>query len=337
MKYRKFGLAALAAVSALALAACSGGGSAPAQDQPADDEVIKIRIQGQPSIAAEPMYLAMENGFFEEEGLEVEVVDLPDAAAAFAALQAGQLELAFSPTIGVLQAARQNLPLVMVAPSDGLNPSSEGVSVDEGRDFTSVGVYVSKASGITDIAGLSDASIAVPELKSQPDATITSVLHEAGHETDSIEWLNLSFVPALDALKNGTLDAAFLVSPYTIEADEAGLTRVMNPSIEFFPPGTATSAWIGTQKWTEENPVAVERFQRAIAKAAAHANDNLTETKEHAIERSGLTVAPEDMPQSYWPTAFDAAQFAEVDEKLVDIGFFEGPIDIDALIAKSAG
>lgn len=337
MKHKKFGLAALAAISVFALAACSGGANSAGKDQPGDDEVIKIRIQGQPSIAAEPMYIALEEGYFEEEGLEVEVVDLPDAAAAFAALQAGQLELGFSPTIGVLQAARQNLPLVLVAPSDGLNPDSEGLPVDEAKNFTSSGVYVSAESGITDISGLAGASIAVPELKSQPDATITSVLQEAGHKTDGIEWLNLSFVPALDALKNGTLDAAFLVSPYTLEADGAGLKRVMNPSVEFFPAGSATSAWVGTQKWATENPVAVERFQRALAKAAESANENLTQTKEHAIARSSLTVKPEDMPQSYWPSTFDQAQLADVDKKLMNIGFFDQPLDINTVLIPSAG
>lgn len=338
MKIRKFGLAALAAVAAVSLAACSSPATAPAEgDQPAADDVITLRVQAQPSIAAEPMYLGIEKGFFEEEGLQIEIVDIPDAASAFAALQSNQLELAFAPTISVLQATRQNLPLTMVAPSDGLNPASAGLPVDEARNFTSSGVYVSKESGITDIKGLAGASIAVPELKSQPDGTITSVLHEADIETDGIQWQNLGFVPAVAALKDGTLDAAFLVSPYTIEADQAGLIRVMNPSVEFFPPGSATTAWVGTQSWVDANPEAVARFQRAIAKSAAWANENLTATQEHVIERSGLTITPADMPKSYWPTEFSLDDLETVDGKLVAIGFFEGPADINKLVAASAG
>lgn len=338
MKIRKFGLAALAAVAAVTLASCSSQASSgdSGGEQPAADEVIKLRVQSQASIAAEPLFIGMEEGFFEEEGLEIEIVDIPDAATAFSALQSNQLDLAFAPTISVLQASRQNMPLVMVAPSDGLNPDSAGLPVDEARNFTSSGVYVSKVSGITDIAGLAGASIAVPELKSQPDGTITSVLHEAGIETDDIQWQNLGFVPAVAALKDGTLDAAFLVSPYTIEADQAGLKRVMNPSVEFFPPGSATTAWVGTQSWVDGNSEAVARFQRAIAKSAAWANENLTATQEHVIARADLTITPADMPKSYWPTEFKMDDLKTVDQKLVDIGFFDGPADLEKLVAPNA-
>ncbi len=339
MKIRKIGLAGLAAIAAVTLAACSSPAPSPSDggDQPAADEVITLRVQAQPSISAEPLYLGIEQGFFEEEGIEIEIVDIPDAAAGFAAIQSDQLDLAFATAISVMQATRQNLPLVMVAPSDGLNPASEGLPVEEARNYTSVGLYVSQQSGITDISGLAGASIAVPDLKSQADGTITSVLHEAGIETDGIQWQSLGFVPSVAALKDGTLDAAFLVAPFSIEADQAGLKRVMNPSVEFFPPGTVTSAWIGTESWVENNPEAVARFQRAIAKSAAWANENLTATQEHAIERSGLTMTADEMPKSYWPTEFNLDDLRTVDEKLVAIGFFESPIDVDKLVASSAG
>ncbi|QBE49299.1 ABC transporter substrate-binding protein [Leucobacter triazinivorans] len=336
MKIRNLGLLGLAAAAVVSLVACSsdapsGGSSAAGADGP-----IKIRVQSQASIAAEPLYLGVEQGFFEEEGLDVEIVDLPDLSSAIAALQAGKLELAFTPTIGALQMARQNVPVTLIAPSDGINPVAAEAPLEEQRNYTSVGVYTSAASGIDNIEGLAGASIAVPELKAQADATITSVLQEADVETDEIEWLNLGFVPALEALKNDQVDAAFLVSPYSIEADAAGLKRIMNPSAVFFPQGSATSAWAASQSWAQENPEAVARFQRAIAKSAEWANENLEATQQHAIDRSGLKLTPEQMPQSYWPHAIDQAQLEEVDDKLVAIGFFDDAIDVSTILTPVA-
>lgn len=334
MKIRKLGLLGLAASAAIVLAGCT---SAPAESGQAttDDAPITLRVQAQNSIAAEPLYLGVEMGLFEDEGLDVEIVELPDIAAAVAALQAKKLELAFVPTISALQMARQNVPITMIAAADGINPKAAEAAPEDARNFTSVGVYTSKASGIDDIAGLAGAKIAVPELKGQADGTITSVLHEAGVETDGIEWLNLGFVPALEALKSDQIDAAFLVSPFALEADAAGLTRVMNPSVEFFPQGSATTSWSASASWAEQNPEAVERFQRAIAKAAAYANENLDEVKQHVIDRAGLKLTPADMPQSYWPSEIDPAQLKEVDQKLVDIGFFDEPVDIDRILKAS--
>lgn len=329
MKIRKLGLMGLAAAAVVSLAACSS--SAPSAES-ADGGLITLRVQAQASIAAEPLYMGIEEGFFEEEGLEIEIVDLPDPAAAIAALQSNKLELAFVPSITALQMARQNVPVTLIAPSDGINPDAAAAPAEEQRDYTSAGVYTSAASGIKDISGLAGAKIAVPDLKSQPDGTITSVLSEAGIETDNIEWLNLGFVPALTALKDDQIDAAFLVSPFSLEADAAGLNRIMNPSVEFFPPGTATSAWMASQSWVDANPEAVEKFQRAIAKSAEWSNENLDRVKQHAIDRSGLELTPADMPQSYWPSAIDAKQLAEVDKKLTDIGFFTDSIDVDSVL-----
>lgn len=335
MKICKLGLIGLAAAAVVSLAACSSGASGGGEEA-ADDGPIKIRVQSQASIAAEPLYMGIEQGIFEDEGLDVEVVELPDLPAATAALQSGKLELAFVPTISALQMARQNVGITMIAAADGVNPAAADAPREEQRDYTSSGVYASKGSGITDLEGLEGASISVPELKGQPDGTITSVLHEAGVDTADIEWLKLGFQPALDSLKADQIDAAFLVSPFTLQADEAGLERVMNPSVEFFPKGSATTSWAGSSDWVEENPEAVERFQRAIAQANEWANDNIDDVKQHAIDRAGLKLTPADMPQSYWPASVDPDQLAEVDEKLVAIDFFPEEIDVDTILAAPA-
>lgn len=341
MKIRTLALGGLAAAAALSLVACSaspGASDAAADTDAAGTEApVTLRVQAQNSIAAEPLYMGIEEGFFAEEGLEIEVVDLPDIAAATAALQANKLELAFVPTISALQMARQDVPITLIAASDGINPAAQDASLEEQRDYTSVGVYTSPGSGITDIEGLAGAKIAVPELKGQPDGTITSVLHEAGVDTTGIEWMNLGFVPALEALKGDQIDAAFLVSPFSLEADAEGMARVMNPSVDFYPRGSATTGWAASDSWADENAETVAKFQRAIAKSAEWAIDNLEQTKEHVIERAGLKISPDDMPQSYWPAEIDADQLAEVDQKLVDIGFFDDPIDVADILTPAAG
>nr|WP_274964043.1 ABC transporter substrate-binding protein [Bifidobacterium tibiigranuli] len=331
---RRIFITAIAAAASISLAACGGSSSSSASSS--GTKTVTIRVQSESSIAAEPLYLGVEHGFFKAEGLDVKIVDLPDVSSAIAATQSGNLELAFDTTIGVLQSARQGIKLTMVAPSDGINPKAADAPLDQQRNYTSVGVYTSKGSGITDMKGLKNATIAVPQLKAQPDATITSVLHEAGVDTKGIKWLSLGFVPALTALKSNQVDAAFLASPFTLQADQAGLKRVMNPSAVFFPKGSATSAWVASQSWAKKNPDTVKRFQRAIAKSAQYANDHIDEAKAHVIKRTGSKVDPKDMPHSYWPSTIDKGQLTQVDQKLVDIGFFPKPINTSTLITPPA-
>lgn len=335
MKIRKLGLLGLAAVAAISLAACSSGSPTSGGDANTDGP-ITLRVQSQASIAAEPMYMGIEKGFFTDEGLEVKVEEIPDLPAAVAALQAGKLDFAFVPTISALTMTRQNVPLTLVTAADGINPAAADAPRDEQRNFTSAGVYASKASGIHELKDFAGKKIAVPELKGQPDGTITSVLHEAGVDTSGIEWIKLGFQPALDALKADQIDAAFLVSPFTIEADNSGLERVMNPSVEFFPKGSATTSWAANSDWAKKNPETVAKFQRAMAKASAWANDNIDEVKQHAIDRAGLKLTPAEMPQSYWPESIDPKQLQEVDDKLTAIKFFDSSIDVTTLLAAPA-
>jgi ABC-type nitrate/sulfonate/bicarbonate transport system substrate-binding protein len=322
------GFSALAGAAIFALAGCA---PSAAPDASADGPVT-VRVQAQESLATEALYVGVEQGFFEDEGINIEFVDVPDTAAAFAALQSGNLEFAFSPEIGTLQAIRQGLPVSMVAPVDGINPATETAAPEDVRKYTASGVYVSKQSGITDLEGLAGATIAVPILKSQPDATISSVLLQNDVDTSDIEWLTLDFVSAVAALEEGQVDAAFLTTPFTAQADAAGLQRIMNPSVEFFQRGGVT-AWTAAQSWVDENPETVTAFQRAVATTAEYANDNLVEIKESVIEHAGMELTPEDLSDSFWPESIEVADVQRIDDLLVDSGFFDDGIDVEEYVA----
>jgi ABC-type nitrate/sulfonate/bicarbonate transport system substrate-binding protein len=322
------GFSALAGAVVFALAGC-----APSADPDSSaDGPVTVRVQAQESLATEALYVGVEQGFFEDEGINIEFVDVPDTAAAFAALQSGNLEFAFSPEIGTLQAIRQGLPVSMVAPVDGINPATETAAPEDVRKYTASGVYVSKQSGITDLEGLAGATIAVPILKSQPDATISSVLLQNDVDTSDIEWLTLDFVSAVAALEEGQVDAAFLTTPFTAQADAAGLQRIMNPSVEFFQRGGVT-AWTAAQSWVDENPETVSAFQRAVATTAEYANDNLVEIKESVIEHAGMELTPEDLSDSFWPESIEVADVQRIDDLLVDSGFFDDGIDVEEYVA----
>lgn len=336
MKLKSLALTGVAIAAVAALAACSttatgtdtGSGDAGSNDA----SLTTLRVQVQSAISAESLYLGVEQGFFEDEGLELEMVDVPDTAAGFAALQSGSLDIGFTPMIGLLQAARQNMPLTIVSAADGVHPDALDAAPEDVPNYTSVGIYTSKGSGITDMSGLEGATIAVPILKSQPDATINSVLLEAGYDPSEINWLLLDFVSALAALKDDQIDAAFLVSPFTLEADEAGLARVMNPSVDFFDNG-AVSSWVATDSFVDENPETIASFQRAMKKSAAFANANLDLAKEHVIKRIGLELTPSDLPNSYWPETIVVDDVQRMNDKLVAIDFFDTELDVAPFIA----
>ena len=69
----------LAAALTLSLTACGGSSSNSDASAAADSGATHLRLIYSPSLCAAPMYIAIENGYFEDEGLDIEQVTV-DAA-----------------------------------------------------------------------------------------------------------------------------------------------------------------------------------------------------------------------------------------------------------------
>ncbi|MFR1150719.1 MAG: ABC transporter substrate-binding protein [Butyricicoccus sp.] len=101
----------LAAALTLSLTACGGSSSnsdASATADSADSGATHLRLIYSPSLCAAPMYIAIENGYFEDEGLDIEQVTV-DAAHVSEAIGANQVDVGMVPDRQNAPAARERL------------------------------------------------------------------------------------------------------------------------------------------------------------------------------------------------------------------------------------
>ncbi|MFT4306032.1 MAG: ABC transporter substrate-binding protein [Microbacterium sp.] len=327
---RRGAVAVAVAISAtLPLAGCSGDTSA---ESTADaDGLTTVTVQTTQVVSGQGLVMGDEQGYFEDEGLSLEYVDVADTAAAVAAVQSGTLDFGFSPFVSVLQMASQGLDVQIVAPGDGYEIGQVVETDEEAAAIDATAVYASAGSGITSAEDLAGKTIAVPALSSQADATITSVLQDMGVDTSGINWVKLDFTSALSSLESDQIDAAFLVSPYTVQAENAGLVHVLSPGVRFFEEG-AVSGWFTSTSFAEENPEIIEAFQEAVAEGAAWANANPTEAVQEVIDRTGLDVTPDELPVPYWPETIRTEDIERMQEKLIAVGLYDDPVDLSTLI-----
>ena len=82
----------LAAALTLSLTACGGSSSNSDASAAADSGATHLRLIYSPSLCAAPMYIAIENGYFEDEGLDIEQVTV-DAAHVSEAIGADQVDV----------------------------------------------------------------------------------------------------------------------------------------------------------------------------------------------------------------------------------------------------
>lgn len=320
--HRLLSALALIPAAALALSACSAPAaesestSAPTSDASGEVRTVKVAAVG--IMTDVVLQIAEEQGYLDEENLAIEITTVANPPAGVAALQGGQVEFAFAPGVVFANARSQGVPVQIVAGANGFPEGVEGADLDL---YDDTGIYVRPDSGITSLDQLEGKSIAVNARKANLEATASQALLDAGVDPNSINWVALDFTSMVESLKNGDVDAAIPVNPFTLRAEEAGMVRIASPAAAFFGIGPS-SFWLTSEALVNDDPELVAAFKRAIMKASAYANEHLDESIAAGVALAGLDIPVEKAGKIYWPTE-DVTQ-ADVDhivENLISIGF----------------
>lgn len=332
---RLFSVFALVPVAALTLAACSAGTAAEqsgGEVSPAESvELTKLTV-GVTGIAADGALLAgVEQGFFEDEGLEVEATIIANPPAGLAAVQGGQLDLTFTPSVPLLNAMSQGIPLQVVGNATGFPEGA--LASGDATEFDDSGLYAGAASGITSVKELEGKTVAVLARKGQFEVIVSSALSNAGVDPASVNWVALDFASATEALKNGTVDAAALAVPFSRQAEAAGAVKISSPAIEFVEEG-ALAFWATSASTAEQKTSAMAAFQRAIAKANAWANTNTSTALQVGLDAIDSPLSVNQISSVYWPEKLNIADLERANEKMVKLGFLAQPVNLDGVILQ---
>ncbi|MBK0418894.1 ABC transporter substrate-binding protein [Leucobacter sp. CSA1] len=316
----------IAAASAVALmtglAACSsdgGGDDAPAADGGAP-ETSELLVGIVPVIDHASVFVAIDQGFFEEEGLDVTAQPAQGGAAAVPAMISGEMQAAFATYPSFLLSENSGIGIDIVA---------EGV---RGTEETA-GVYVAPDSDIDAIADLEGKKIAVNTLNNTGDLTIKTLLDDAGVDPDSVEFIELAFPDMVPTLSSGGVDAAWLVEPFQTGGLEAGMKKVFS-TYEGPTEGIPVSGVGMTREFVEKNPNTVAAFSRALAKA----NDLLAEDPSLAVdllptysEVSEEVASKLQLPQ--WTAGGpDAEEISRWNQLMEDQGVLSAPVDVESMV-----
>src|SRR3954447_7428376 len=138
-------LTPIAALAVLATAACGASDSGPSAS--ADGGTTHVKVGVIPIVDVAPIYLGVEQGFFKNHDIDLELVQATGGAALLPGVVARDFQVAFSNVTSTLLAGSQNIPVRMVAEG---NPSTG----DPATDFA--GIVVKGDSPIqtpADLAG----------------------------------------------------------------------------------------------------------------------------------------------------------------------------------------
>ena len=225
----------------------------------------------------DPVYIALENGFFEEEGLEVALTDVvAGGATAVEMVSSGDVQGCLLSNMALCNAVNSGMPVIGVA---DIQSAFKEAPLEE--------FYVRADSDINSIEDLKGKKIAINLVKSSFHYTWLMELEKAGMTEDDVTFVTLSFAEQKEALLNGAVDAIGLMQPYSGMARNDDACRQLYTAVDSFGERQFCEILVNTD-WAKENPDAAKAFVSGIAKAADWVKDNQDEAKQIIAKYTGI-------------------------------------------------
>jgi NitT/TauT family transport system substrate-binding protein len=312
-------LAACAGVVLLATA-CGDDG----EEAGDNGELDEITIGTLPISNASPMYLGMELGYFEEEGLDVEVAVLQGGNEIIQGLVSEDYQFGFVGYISAGVAAAQDVPVCVVSGSDMSNESTE----DDWQ------LIVAGADGdVQEPEDLEGATIGINALGGVAEVmTYAALEQQLGIDPDAYELLEVPFPEVPAALEEGRIDAGFTSEPFVTMVLDAGGTRVYSPQAEtasHYPNGSYAAA----EPFVAENADLVERFRAAMDRSVDYAEENTEEVREIIPEFTEIdSELAERIELPTWGSQLDESHIEQQLEYLDAYGLVDESVTTDELL-----
>lgn len=218
----------LSNIGRAATAGCAvAAGFFPFRTWSQERRTVKVGVLN--SLSEAPTFMAMEEGFFKEEGLAIEVVRFTNTADMVAPLSTGQLDVASgAPTLGFLNGAVRGLPFKLVADKGRNSPGHGFNAIVVRQDLMESG----KVKTVADLKGL---KVASPSRHSPMEIQLDLALQKQGLGLDDVSIEQLRFPDMLTALTNKAIDAALLIEPFVGIASARTIARRLVGADEIYP------------------------------------------------------------------------------------------------------
>lgn len=264
---KKLLAATLTATLALSLAACGSDEGAGGAE--------KVTLGIAPVAPSAIFQVGVDQGFFEDEGIELEITIVQGGSAVLPGVIAGKPQFATSNAMTLLTAGDQNIPVKIVS-----NASSDQLPPGKGA----FGVVAPAGSDIKTTADLAGKMVAVNTLKGLGDFTIGEAIRNAGGDPDDVKYLELPFPDMAAALKKEHVDAVWVTEPYLTQLTTDGSGQLVGYTTQESLPGLP--AYVFTSAKTDDDVVA--RMTRALNATLEYAESHPEEVRSAAVELTGL-------------------------------------------------
>ena len=289
---------------------------------PVQPTALKIGLL--PILDVLPLYVAHDKGYFEAEGIKVELVPAKSAQEQTAMLQAGEIDGSVTDLQTIIIFNRETPQLKVIALARRPYPDAPHFRLIAAPGF--------KVSSPTDLAGV---PIGVGQNTITEYLTLR-FLTAWGLPADQIAWQEVSAIPVrFEMLMQGQLKAALLPEPMGAAAIAGGGSLIVDDTTI---PQFSQSILAFTTNALKDKPDAIRAFMRAWNKAAADINQNPNTFRNVLIDNTRVPPSIQgsfNVPQFPVNEITTEAQWADVLQWAQEKKLVEQPVSYDQSVDKS--
>ncbi|MBP2320596.1 NitT/TauT family transport system substrate-binding protein [Kibdelosporangium banguiense] len=278
-------------------------------------EKAKIRLGIIPIVDVAPVHIAIQKGYFRDEGVEVELKAIQGGAAGIPGLVNGELDVTFGNWVSFLAAqAKGATDLKLVA--DGYRGKPEmflvmampGSPIKTAQDLVGKKVAVNTRGNVAELA-------------------VRAAVKAKGVDANTVQFTEMAFPDMQPALQRNDIDAALLVEPFITRAQQqinafTVVDTMTGDASELPIGGYATSA-----KFAAGNPKTIDAFRRALVKAQRDAGER-REVESVVTGYAKVDAAAASMLHlGSYPSSIDVGRLKGVVSLMKANGMLTGDVD----------
>jgi len=269
---------------------------------------IKVRVAYNNLINSLPFYIALENGYFEAEGIQVESSLYQNAPEVTSALLSGKADLGMPIATAELFMAEAKAP----------NNMELFIGIGETKKFRFWRILVKKDSKIKSLDDIKNVKIGT--ITGITGEIYIKLLFEEIFGQNKAKIVKLKTSQWLAALKSGKVDALFSVEPITTIAIKSNLARSIAdaPLVKYFHEPIIPIGFAMSKEFISKNPETAEKIVTIVKKAIVYMKLNPDQNKRILAKYADL---PESFTREILPNDMIAGVYVDAKQWQEDIQF----------------
>jgi NitT/TauT family transport system substrate-binding protein len=334
-----------AAIPVVALAGCSGGATSSTPSGPPPEQ-SNITIDVVPTADAAGVYIAYDDGYFKQQGINLTIKQINGGEYGMGDLQTGKAQLIEGNYVSFILAqiagtfaapSTTNPAATLPAKPINMRLIADSSQMQAGNQA----LYVLPSSPYKTVADLAKdhATVAINSPNNIAQVLLGSLFAADGLNLSKIHQVVQPAFPLTPGmLAQHKFDAAWLPEPFGTEAEQQfGAVQVADfdqGSLQNFPIGTVA----GSTSWIQSHPNTVAAFLRAYNEGQQVADTDRAAVERALVAHTGVTSeVAATMTLDTYPLVMDVPVMQRVPDAMYEFGVISKPYNITDMIQPETG